>query len=122
MTHEILKPGFERSDGRGIFREILNSGNWEAMNWALMNEGSILGNHYHKKTTVFLYVVSGSAKIRTVNINTGERDEFTVMEGHGVMLKTMESHAIHFMEKSQVVMLKSNRFDPSDPDTFHHTV
>lgn len=122
MTHEILKPGFERNDDRGIFREILNSGHWEAMNWALMNEGSVLGNHYHKKTIVFLYVVSGCARIRTVNINTEERDEFVVMEGQGVMLKTLESHAIHFVEQSQVIMLKSSRFDPNDPDTFHHTV
>ncbi len=122
MTHELLKPGFERDDERGIFREIINSGHWEAMNWAEMNEGSVLGNHYHKKTVVFLYVVSGSAKIRTVNIDNGSRDEFTVTQGQGVMLKTFESHAIHFVQKSQVIMLKSHRFDPSDPDTFHHTV
>ncbi len=122
MNHELVKPGFERCDERGLFREILNSGNWEALNWARMNPGSVLGNHFHKKTIVFLYVVSGSATIRTVNVNSGERDEFTVPEGQGVMLRTFESHAIHFMEESQVIMLKSRKFDPSDPDTFHHTV
>lgn len=122
MAHEILKPGFERQDDRGLFREILNSGQWEAMNWAMMKKGSVLGNHYHKKTTVFFYVVNGLTKIRTVNVDTGERDEFSVPEGHGVMLSPMQSHAIHFMEESQVIMLKSHRFDPSDPDTFHHTV
>lgn len=122
MSHELIKPGFERNDDRGFFKEILNSGHWEAMNWALMNEGSVLGNHYHKKTIVFFYVVSGSARIRTVNIDEGDRDEFTVMAGEGVMLRTLESHAIHFTEKSQVIMLKSRRFDPSDPDTFHYTV
>lgn len=122
MSHQILEPGFERKDDRGWFREVLNTGHWEAMNWAQMNKGSVLGNHYHKKTVVFLYLVTGSANIRTVNINSGERDEFTVTTGHGVMLTTHESHAIHFMEDSQVVMLKSQRFDPDDPDTYHHTV
>ncbi len=122
MTHEILKPGFERKDDRGTFREILNSGQWEALNWAHMNKGSVLGNHYHKRTVVFLHVVKGSAFIRTVNIDTGDRDEFNVASGQGVMLSTYESHAIHFTEESEVIMLKSSRFDPGDPDTYHFEV
>ena len=77
-----------------------------------------MGNHYHKLTTVFFFLTRGSARIRTVHVQTGERDEFTLPANRGVMLKTNESHAICFLEESDFILLKSRRYDPADPDTY----
>ncbi|MCX5874540.1 MAG: cupin domain-containing protein [Deltaproteobacteria bacterium] len=122
MAHEIIPPGFERNDERGLFREIINSGDWKAINWAKMRPGAILGNHYHKKTVMFFYLINGSARIRTVDINTGQRDEFELKAGQGVFFQPMESHIISFVDESEVLMLKSLPFDPADPDIVHHPV
>ena len=122
MAHEIVLPGFERNDDRGLFREIINSGEWRAINWAKMLPGATLGNHYHKKTVMFFYLVNGSANVRTVNVNTGLRDEFELREGQGVFFHPFESHIITFVVESEVLMLKSLRFDPADPDIVHYPV
>jgi len=122
MASEIIVPGFERNDERGLFREILNSGDWQAMNWARMKPGSTLGDHYHKKTTLFLYLVTGSAGIKTVHIVNGQREDFELKAGQGVLFKPLESHVIRFLEESEVIMLKSLKFDPADPDIYHHPV
>ncbi|MFH0959096.1 MAG: cupin domain-containing protein [Pseudomonadota bacterium] len=122
MAHEIIPSGFERKDERGLFREIINHGEWKAVNWAKMNPGSTLGDHYHVKTIMFFYVINGSANVRIVNVNTGSRDEFQLKPGQGVFFHPMESHIISFAEESEVLMLKSEPFDPAAPDIVHYPV
>ena len=122
MPHEILAPGFERNDERGLFREILNQGKWGSLITGRMNPGAVIGNHYHKKTLIFFHLSTGSTRIRTIQIGTGEKEDFLLRGGQGVMLPTNESHAIRFLEESEFLMLKSLKYDPSDPDTFDFPV
>jgi dTDP-4-dehydrorhamnose 3,5-epimerase-like enzyme len=118
MSHEILSPGFERTDERGLFQEVLNDGQWEALLCGSMNANAVIGNHYHKKTVIFIYLTRGSARISTINVETSERDEFSLTANQGVLLHVNESHAINFLEDSEFVMLKSMHYDPNDPDTY----
>ncbi len=122
MGHEILTPSFERIDDRGAFREVLNDGSWEALICGRMNPGAVLGNHYHKQTVIFFYLTSGSVRITTIHVETEEKDNFLLQSGQGVILNTNESHAIRFIEESDFTMLKSLRYDPADPDTYHFPV
>ncbi|MEI7450652.1 MAG: hypothetical protein WCJ75_13610 [Desulfomonile sp.] len=122
MSHEILPPTFERNDERGLFQEVLNSGKWEALICGRMKPQTIIGNHYHNKTVVFIYLTEGSARIKTVHVETDDREEFLLKSGQGVVLRTQEAHAIRFVEESAFVMLKSIPYDPADPDTFHFIV
>jgi mannose-6-phosphate isomerase-like protein (cupin superfamily) len=118
MRHEILTPSFERSDDRGIFREVLNDGSWEALICGRMNPDAVLGNHYHKQTVIFFYIARGLARVTTVHVETKDKDDFFLRSDQGVFLNINESHAIRFMEESDFVMLKSLRYDPADPDTY----
>lgn len=118
MGHEILTPSFERIDDRGIFREVLNDGTWEAMICGRMNTDAVIGNHYHKKTIIFFYIAGGSARIATIHVETEDKDVFLLKSGQGVILTTNESHAIRFLEESDFIMLKSLRYDPANPDTY----
>ena len=77
-----------------------------------------MGGHYHKRTRVFFFLESGSAEIRTVHVETGARDAFELPAGHGVVLETHESHTIRFTAESAWLMLKSEAYDPADPDTY----
>ena len=122
MKHEILNPSFERIDDRGIFREILNDGHWEALICGRMKPDAVMGNHYHKKTVIFFCLTSGSAEIATIHVENGEKDAFLLKSGQGVILNTNESHAIRFIEESDFVMLKSVRYNAADPDTYQYIV
>lgn len=118
MSHNTLKPSFERNDDRGFFQEIINEGHWENLIRGRMNPGAVIGNHYHKKTLIFFYLTCGSAQIKTINVETGLRDEFQLQANRGVLLNVNESHAIRFLEDSEFIMLKSLRYDSEDPDTY----
>lgn len=118
MSHAIVKPGYERRDARGRMAEILNRGPWHTILTGEMNAGAVMGNHYHKRTLVFFFVVRGRVVIDTLHAGTGARDRVTLASGEGVLLTPMESHAIRFQEPSEFLMLKSEPYDPKDPDTF----
>jgi dTDP-4-dehydrorhamnose 3,5-epimerase-like enzyme len=118
MPHVILGPTYERRDERGELREIVNGFPAKALLAGRMNAGAVMGNHYHRRTRVFFFLQSGSADIRTVHAQTGARDAFTLGAEQGVLLEPNESHTISFMAESEWLMLKSEAYDPADPDTY----
>ncbi len=122
MSHELIFPSFERKDERGAFQEVLNGGRWEALIRGNMKPGAVMGNHYHKRTLVFFYLVDGLAKIKTVHVESGATDEFQLSSGNGVILRINESHAIRFLKESEFIMLKSEKYDSNDPDTYRFLV
>ncbi len=122
MNHNLLTPSFTRSDQRGTLTEVLNDGHWESLLTGSMTPGAVMGNHYHNETLVFFFLVQGVAAVRTVNVATQARDSFMLTSGQGVILHTGESHVIEFVQPSDFIMLKSLRYDPANPDTFHYPV
>lgn len=122
MAHAILTATFERDDARGRFREIFNGFEGRTLAWGRMRPGAVMGNHFHKRTRVFFYLLAGSAQVRTVAVATNQTDAFALRAGEGVVLEPGESHAIDFREDSEFLMAKSLPYDPEDPDTFPHPV
>jgi dTDP-4-dehydrorhamnose 3,5-epimerase-like enzyme len=122
MAHAILRPLFERRDDRGVFREVLSGFPAGNVVCGAMAAGAVMGNHYHRRTRVFFHVLTGRAAVSTVDVETGATDRFTLAENEGVFLEPGESHAIRFLVDSQFLMLKSEPYDPADPDTIAHPV
>ena len=122
MDKEILKPSFRRTDERGTFLEVLNNGHWESLIYGQMHRGAVIGNHYHRKTEIFFFLTKGSARIDIIDVEKGQQRRLSLEANHGVLLKTFESHAVHFLEESEFIMLKSLRYDPDEPDTFQYPV
>ena len=46
MPHTIVVPGFERRDGRGIFREVINGFDARSLVCGEMKAGAVLGRNY----------------------------------------------------------------------------
>lgn len=122
MKHDVLVPTFQRRDGRGLFVEALSSGPWETLVFGTMKRDAELGHHYHKHTEVFFCLTKGRAEVAIMHVETRERERLLIEAPQGVRLRVNESHAIRFLEDSDFVMLKSQRYDPNDPDTFSHPV
>ena len=122
MKHEVVGPRFERRDDRGVFREILNGFPAGTVVCGRMNPRAVMGNHYHRKTRVFFYLLSGSADVRTVGVESGAREKFELGANQGVFFEPGESHAIRFREDSEFLMVKSLPYDPADPDTIEYPV
>lgn len=122
MSHTIIRPSFTREDERGTLRELLNTGEWRSLLQGEMKVGAVMGNHYHKETTVFFFLLSGAASIVTEHTETKARDSFTLSALEGVMLVPDESHAITFTAPSSYLLFKSQAYDPQNPDTYHYPV
>lgn len=122
MTHEVVGPRFERKDDRGVFREILSGFPAGTVVCGRMVAGAVMGNHYHRRTRIFFYLLAGRARVRTVDVDSGRTDGFELAENDGVLLEPGESHAIRFLADSDFLMLKSLPYDEKDPDTFAHPV
>ena len=120
MTHEIITPSFVREDERGTLREVLNSGAWMSIVQGEMRPGAVMGNHYHKETQVFFYLLSGAADIVTEHVIKKTRERFSLSTQQGVLLNTYESHIITFSQASSYLLLKSLPYDPDHDDTYHH--
>jgi quercetin dioxygenase-like cupin family protein len=122
MKHDVLVPTFQRRDGRGLFVEALNGGPWETLVFGTMKRDAELGHHYHKKTEFFFCLTKGRAEVAILHAETRERERLLIEAPQGVRLRVNESHAIRFLEDSDFIMLKSQRYDPDDHDTFAHPV
>ncbi|MFQ5413497.1 MAG: hypothetical protein ACE5E6_03465 [Phycisphaerae bacterium] len=118
MSMTVHTPTYERVDDRGRLVEVLSEGAWQAILYGSMNAGAVLGNHYHKETTIYFHVIKGCAHIDIVGVASGARRSLTVRAGEGTYLNVNDAHAIHFPEPSECLMARSRRFDPTAPDTY----
>ncbi len=118
----IIRPTYKREDERGVFNEILNGSEWKNISLGSMKKGAVMGNHFHKKTKVFFFLTSGSAKVDLIDVKTKETQRIDIEKGSGVILEPKYSHAIRFAENSDFVMGKSIEYSNSESDTYPHIV
>ena len=52
-------------DDRGIIKDLIQKKNINAITYITINKNKIRGNHYHKKTTQWNYILSGKLKVYT---------------------------------------------------------
>ncbi len=80
-------------DKRGIIQDICINGDFEHATYIFMKRGGIRGNHYHKKTTQYMFVIEGkleyyyskeNEKAKKVILNPGDFIETPAFEHHAV--------------------------------------
>lgn len=119
---ETLRPSFRRQDERGLFVEVVSGGPWETVITGTMHAGGVIGNHFHKHTRMLFYLMSGAAKVHVVDIETRATATTALRAENGTFLEKNVAHAIVFEQDSSFLLLKSQRYTESDPDTFPYSV
>ena len=91
------KPAF--TDERGVITDILEGINVNAVTILTFRKGAVRGNHYHKKTTQYAYIIDG--KLRLYTQVDGEKVR-TKMIKKGDLVETPpnEKHAFVALEDS----------------------
>lgn len=82
----------------------------------------MLGNHYHKNTRIFFFLLSGKVTVSTENVETGEKDKFELNASEGCYFFHHESHKLIFEEDGSFVFLKDKQYNPQEPDTYPYPV
>lgn len=92
-------------DHRGEIRDLLTHTPVDAVTLITCTKGAIRGNHYHKKTTQYDYILSGSFKCVSRDMKTGKTIRTTLKEGDVAMHPPFEAHTFEALESSVFLSL-----------------
>ena len=91
-------------DTRGIITDILCNQQIDFVTIITNKKGSIRGNHYHKKTIQYLYVLEGSILVAS-QFEGKELKQKILKEGDLLLNEPYEWHAIKSLEKNKLLIL-----------------
>lgn len=98
-----LKTSFE--DKRGKIIDLLDHENIDAVTWITFKKGAVRGNHYHKETIQWNYVVSGKILLRTKPLEKGKILDTIMSKGDFIVAVPNERHALQALENSILLVL-----------------
>ncbi|MDA4122232.1 MAG: cupin domain-containing protein [Thaumarchaeota archaeon] len=118
MEIRKIKPAFE--DERGAIFDILEEP-VEHTGMIRSKKGSVRGNHYHKESTQYTFVLSGKMEFTTrdAHLSDGPRETAVLLPGDLVVTPPMEAHVMRFLEDTVFIDLttKSRRANGYEGDT-----
>lgn len=95
----VTRPKPATTDRRGTITDILDGVPVECVTLLTSKKGAVRGNHYHKKTTQYAYVLEGRFRVFTQQV--GQRVRFRVVKkGELVVTPPRERHAFVALEDS----------------------
>ncbi len=82
-------------------------------------KGVIRGNHYHKKSTQFTYVLSGKIRMITANVKGGEKKVFLLESGSFAKIPPRIAHTYEALTKAELLDMttESRRKSGYEKDT-----
>jgi uncharacterized RmlC-like cupin family protein len=103
---EITNCDVAFKDHRGTITDLLEGRSVQHVALFTCVAGSARGNHYHKTATSFIYVLSGSLRIRYRN---GKESVKTVVVPYGTLVRIdpEERHELTALEDASFVMMTS---------------
>ena len=102
MIIKKIKNNFE--DERGVIRDILVKEKIDFVTIIFSKKNSIRGNHFHKETVQYLYVLEGSVLVASKF--EGKKIEKRILtEGDLLLNEPFEWHAIKSIEDSKLLIL-----------------
>jgi quercetin dioxygenase-like cupin family protein len=114
---EIIKTKVNFHDQRGDIRDIVSDKLISSIALITCETGSVRGNHYHKTTTHYDYILKGSFELYTKPAEGGPVIKTIVTAGDVVVSPPMEARAFKALEYSEYL---SCTYGPSrsNPDDF----
>ena len=111
------KDNFE--DHRGAIRDIIAKERIDFVTIISNKKGAVRGNHYHKETVQYLYVLEGSVLVAS-QFEGQELKKQILSEGDLLQNEALEHHAIESLEDSKLLILTRGLRggDDYESDTF----
>ena len=98
-----IKIKINHQDSRGVIIDLLEKKKINAITYITQKKGKIRGNHFHKKTIQWNYLIKGKIKIVTKKRNRSVQ-EMILSRGDLVVTSSNESHAIKAIEYSEYLV------------------
>ena len=102
MNIKTIKPVFV--DDRGSITDLVYKTEFDAVTLIKSSKGSIRGNHFHKETTQYSYILSGS--IMAYSQKPNEKVESEILKSGDMMVSLpLERHALHAIEDAEILII-----------------
>lgn len=114
-----IKTKINHRDKRGLIIDLLDKKNINAITYITQKRGKVRGNHFHKKTIQWNYLIKGKIKLVTKKKNNNIK-EIILTEGDLVETSSNESHAIKAIKDSKYLVFTQGPRSGSEyeKDTF----
>jgi quercetin dioxygenase-like cupin family protein len=100
---KIIATEINHQDDRGSIMDLIEGANINAVTFISFKKGAVRGNHYHKQTTQWNYVLRG--RIKLVAQAGNDAAEETILEAGGfAVTEPMEKHALIGVEDSEMLV------------------
>ena len=100
MILESRKPAF--ADNRGTITDIVENVPFDSLTLITCSQGAIRANHYHKETTQYTYILTGSCRYFSQKPG-GPVEQAVVTRGDLVVSPPLESHAFEALEDTELL-------------------
>jgi quercetin dioxygenase-like cupin family protein len=101
---EITHPGVVHQDQRGTIIDVLADLNFNYATIIMQKKGVVRGNHYHKKTVQWIYLLRG--RLKSFSRMPGGSIETAILEvGDLWKNEPFEEHALLAVEDSEFLVL-----------------
>ncbi len=116
---KVTKPETSHKDSRGTITDILCNQHIDYVTFIDIKKDAIRGNHYHKETTQYIYILHGTILYRT-RLASGEIIDSTLSQGELMFTDINEAHAMQALtDATFMVFTKGPRGgDNYETDTF----
>jgi quercetin dioxygenase-like cupin family protein len=94
----------DHQDDRGVISDLVENSNINAVTYITLKKGAVRGNHYHKQTTQWNYVVAGEIKFVTQE-GDGPVKEAVLGKGDFAVTEPMEKHALVGLQDAEILVL-----------------
>ncbi|MFC1786458.1 cupin domain-containing protein [Halobacteriota archaeon] len=100
---KITNKKYAFEDERGIITDILEKEVIEYITLISSKKGAVRGNHYHKESVQYTFVLKGCLKLLT-QIGEEEIETAIIKAGNLVFTPPMEKHALIALEDSEFLV------------------
>lgn len=100
---KTIKLKVNYKDQRGSIVDMIEKEKINAVTLVTFKKGAIRGNHYHKKTTQYNYVLKGKIRFVTQKGNSKAISQ-TLKQGSFSVIKPMEKHALQGIENAELLV------------------
>jgi quercetin dioxygenase-like cupin family protein len=100
---EVYRPEVSFSDMRGEIIDLLEGEEINAVTIVTFRAGAVRGNHYHRETTQWNYVLAGRISVACV-LPSGDRSDVVLDPGHLIVIGPDEQHAFIALEEATMAV------------------
>ena len=114
---KVLTPEFIHKDSRRTLKQLFTD-DIKQVNFYEARRNAVLGNHFHKITTEYFYILKGSVIVTTWKRGETIHDVRILNTDDYFRVDPFENHTVQCMTNTKILTFLSKPYKDSDPDIY----